>query len=49
VPSAGEVLRAGDTLALAGTREAVAAAVELLTGSPPAAAERPVRERSLVR
>jgi CPA2 family monovalent cation:H+ antiporter-2 len=35
VPSAGEVLRAGDVLALAGTHEAVAAAVELLTGSAP--------------
>jgi CPA2 family monovalent cation:H+ antiporter-2 len=49
VPSAGEVLRAGDTLALAGTREAVEAAVELLTGSPPGPAGAPVRERSLVR
>ena len=34
VPSAAEVLRSGDMLALAGTREAVAAAVELLVGSP---------------
>ncbi len=42
VPSAGEVLRAGDTLALAGTHEAVAAAVELLAGSPsPTAAKEP--------
>ena len=49
VPSAGEVLRAGDTLALAGTREAVEAAVELLTGFPPGPAGAPVRERSLVR
>jgi CPA2 family monovalent cation:H+ antiporter-2 len=49
VPSAGEVLQAGDTLALAGTHEAVAAAVELLTGLPSAAAEAPVRERPLAR
>jgi CPA2 family monovalent cation:H+ antiporter-2 len=32
VPSAAEVLRAGDILAVAGTHEAVAAAVELLAG-----------------
>jgi CPA2 family monovalent cation:H+ antiporter-2 len=49
VPSAGEVLRAGDTLALAGTHEAVAAAVELLTGFPSAAGGAPVGERSLAR
>jgi CPA2 family monovalent cation:H+ antiporter-2 len=35
VPSAGEVLQAGDILALAGTSEAVAAAVELLTRLAP--------------
>ena len=35
VPSAGEVLQAGDILALAGTSEAVAAAVELLTRPVP--------------
>jgi len=35
VPSASEVLRAGDVLAVAGTREAVAAAVELLSRAPP--------------
>ena len=45
VPSAAEVLRTGDILALAGTREAVAAAVELLTGPP---ASRAVLERSRV-
>ena len=49
VLSAGEVLQAGDTLALAGTHEAVAAAVELLTGLPSSAAEAPVRERPLAR
>ncbi|HVE86359.1 MAG TPA: cation:proton antiporter [Myxococcales bacterium] len=35
VPQAGEALRAGDVLALAGTHEAVAAATELLLGAPP--------------
>jgi len=37
VPLAGEVLHAGDVLALAGTHDAVAAAIALLTGPAPAA------------
>jgi CPA2 family monovalent cation:H+ antiporter-2 len=46
VPSAAEVLRAGDIVALAGTREAVAAAVELLTGPAGAHADPVVEGRS---
>ena len=37
VPTANEVLREGDVLALAGTHEAVAAAVSLLAGDGKAA------------
>ena len=43
VPVAGEVLRAGDVLALAGTRDALAAAAELLVGPEPDASPAPPR------
>jgi CPA2 family monovalent cation:H+ antiporter-2 len=43
VPGAGERLRDGDVLALAGTREAVAAALELLDAAPLPAGESPAR------
>jgi CPA2 family monovalent cation:H+ antiporter-2 len=35
VPTAGEILRAGDLLALAGTRDAIAAATEMLETPAP--------------
>lgn len=41
VPAAGEVLRPGDVLALAGTREAVESACELLGAAPSAGDEAP--------